>query len=54
VRSASLADTHMHICYQNNGGLNILMRKNSNLAPAWGATDSDKVNIYLLIHVKIM
>jgi hypothetical protein len=29
VRSASLADLRMHICYQNNGGSNISERENS-------------------------
>jgi hypothetical protein len=31
VRSASLADMRMRICYQNNGGLNISKRENSEL-----------------------
>ena len=64
VRSASLANLRMRICYQNNGGSNISKRENSelwrdyfrNCAPvslAWGATDSDKVSFYLFIHVKI-
>jgi hypothetical protein len=28
LRSASLADTRMRICYKNNGGSNILKREN--------------------------
>jgi hypothetical protein len=31
VRSASLADLRMRICYQNNGGSNIPKRQNSEL-----------------------
>ena len=31
VRSASLADMRMRICYQNNGGSNISKRENSEL-----------------------
>jgi N-acetylmuramoyl-L-alanine amidase CwlA len=64
VRSASLANLRIRICYQNNGGSNISKRENSELwreyfpnfctCFAWGATDSDKVSFYLLIHVKIM
>jgi hypothetical protein len=63
VRSASLADTRMRICYKNNGGSNISKRENiklwrnifPNCAPVslWGATDSDKVSFCLLIHAKI-
>jgi hypothetical protein len=66
VCGASLADLHMRICYQNNGGSNISKRQNSELwrdcfpvsfwctCFAWGATDSEKVSFYLLIHVEIM
>jgi hypothetical protein len=31
VRSASVADLRMRICYQNNGGSNISKRENSEL-----------------------
>jgi hypothetical protein len=58
VRSASLAELRMRICYQNNGGSNISKRENiklwrdfsPNCAPV---TDSGKVSFYLFIHVKI-
>jgi hypothetical protein len=63
VRSASVADLRLRICYQNNGGSNSSKRENSELLEglfsqlctcfACGATDSDKVSFYLLIHVKI-
>jgi hypothetical protein len=62
VRSASLAELRMRICYQNNGGSSISKRENQTLEGffsqlctcfAWGATDSDKVSFYLFIHVKI-
>jgi hypothetical protein len=63
VRNASLAETCMRICYQNNGGSNIFVAAKyqtldeyfSQLCTcfAWGATDSDKVSFYLLIHAKI-
>jgi hypothetical protein len=67
VRSASLAELRMRICYQNNGGSSISKRENyentdqtlegffSQLRTcfAWGATDSDKVSFYLFIHAKI-
>jgi hypothetical protein len=51
----------MRICDQNNGGFEAQKYRTleeyfSQLCTcfAWGATDSDKVSYYLLIHVKIM
>ena len=55
----------MRICYQNNGGSNISKHENGKLwrdffpncvslggVGGGGATDSDKLSFYLLIHVK--
>ncbi len=57
----------MRICYQNNGGSNISKHENGGgnvggiffaivhlfrLGGGGGATDSDTVSFYLLIHVK--
>ncbi len=62
VRNRSFVGLRMRICYQNNGGSNISKHENvklwsdlfRNCAPVslGGATDSDKVSFYLLIHVK--
>jgi hypothetical protein len=65
VRSASLADMLMRICYQSTKQWRFEYfgeRKYQTLEElfsqlctcfAWGATDSDKVSFYLLIHVNI-
>ena len=63
---AQFVGLRMRICYQNNGGSNISKHEVGklwrdffpNCAPVslggggGGATDSDKVSFYLLIHVK--
>ena len=56
VRNRSFVGLRMRICYENNGGSNI--SKHENFGGIWtlfvlGATDSDKVSFYLLIHVKV-
>jgi hypothetical protein len=63
VRSAGLADMRIRIClpkqwrfeYFEAGKYQTLEEYFAQLCTcfAWGATDSDKVSFYLLIHVKI-
>ena len=62
MHNRSFVGLHMRICYQNNGGLSTKMANFGGIFSAivrlfrlgGGATDSDNVSFYLLIHVKIL